>query len=131
MFLPWEWQKPMINLAGHDPYSNYCTGLSSDIRSVKAEGIKVILSIGGRAGSYSLASTEDPRQVATYLWNNFFRSSISPYQRCCFRWSRHWMNLQESKKVYLTAAPECPFPNVGSEVPLKWVILITFGFTAI
>ncbi|KAJ9175515.1 hypothetical protein P3X46_014063 [Hevea brasiliensis] len=55
-------QTPMINLAGHcDPYSNGCTGLS----------IKVMLSIGEGAGSYYLASTEDAKQVATYLWNNF------------------------------------------------------------
>ncbi|KAL6291595.1 hypothetical protein ACE6H2_009105 [Prunus campanulata] len=46
-------QTPVINLAGH------------------SKGIKVILSIGGGAGSYSLTSADDARQVATYLWNNF------------------------------------------------------------
>ena len=62
----------MINLAGHcDPYSNGCTGLSSEIKSCQAKGVKVLLSIGGAAGSYYLASSEDARQVAVYLWNNF------------------------------------------------------------
>ncbi|KAF9612430.1 hypothetical protein IFM89_000178 [Coptis chinensis] len=43
-------------------------------------GIKVILSIGGGSGSYSLASSDDARQVATYLWNNFLggQSSARP-----------------------------------------------------
>lgn len=65
-------QKPMINLAGHcDPYSNGCTGLSSDIKLCQAKGIKVLLSLGGGAGSYYLASSEEAKQVANYLWNNF------------------------------------------------------------
>ncbi|KAF2322125.1 hypothetical protein GH714_007046 [Hevea brasiliensis] len=36
-----------------------------------------MLSIGGGAGSYYLASTEDARQVATYLWNNFLGGQSS------------------------------------------------------
>ncbi|KAF5178477.1 Acidic endochitinase, partial [Thalictrum thalictroides] len=49
-------QTPMINLAGHcDPYSNGCTSLSDDIKTCQSKGIKVILSIGGGAGSYYLA----------------------------------------------------------------------------
>ncbi|KAF9687870.1 hypothetical protein SADUNF_Sadunf02G0138200 [Salix dunnii] len=65
-------QTPMINLAGHcDPYSNGCTGSSSEIKSCQAKGVQVMLFIGGAAGSYSLASSEDASQVAIYLWNNF------------------------------------------------------------
>ncbi|KAL0338979.1 UNVERIFIED_CONTAM: Acidic endochitinase [Sesamum angustifolium] len=74
-------QTPMINLAGHcDPTVNGCTSLSSHIMSCQAKGIKVMLSIGGAAGSYYLASTQDARQVATYLWDNFLggKSSSRP-----------------------------------------------------
>ncbi|MBA0611113.1 hypothetical protein Godav_011820, partial [Gossypium davidsonii] len=101
-------QTPMINLAGHcDPYSNGCTGLSSDIKSCQAKGIKVMLSIGGGAGSYYLTSAEDAREVATYLWNNFLGGTSS---------SRPLGYSKRGKKVYLTAAPQCPFPDawVGS-----------------
>lgn len=71
-------QTPTIKLAGHcDPYRNGCTGLSSDIKSCQAKGIKVMLSIGGGAGSYYLTSAEDARQVATYLWNNFLGGTSS------------------------------------------------------
>ncbi|KAF9622890.1 hypothetical protein IFM89_035123 [Coptis chinensis] len=72
---------PMMNLAGHcDPSSNGCTNLSADIKACQNNGIKVILSIGGASGSYSLASSDDARQVATYLWNNFLggQSSFRP-----------------------------------------------------
>ncbi|CAI9764177.1 unnamed protein product [Fraxinus pennsylvanica] len=58
-------QKLTINLAGHcDPYSNACVGLSSDIKSCQAEGIKVTLSIGGwgstRSKVYSTTAPQGP-----------------------------------------------------------------------
>ncbi|GFS38777.1 chitinase A [Actinidia rufa] len=122
---------PMINLAGHcDPYSNGCTGLSSDIKSCQAKGVKVMLSIGGGAGAYSLDSSEDARQVATYLWNNYLggQSSSRPLGPAVLDGidfdieggsNQHWDDLarylsgysNRGKKVYLTAAPQCPFPD--------------------
>ncbi|TQE01320.1 hypothetical protein C1H46_013081 [Malus baccata] len=129
-------QTPMINLAGHcDPYMNGCTGLSPDIKSCQAKGLKVILSIGGGAGSYYLTSKEDARQVATYLWNNFLggTSSLRPLGDVVLDGIDfdieggtpiHWDDLarflsaysNKEKKVYFTAAPQCPFPDawVGS-----------------
>ncbi|KAJ4828541.1 Acidic endochitinase [Turnera subulata] len=74
-------RNPMMNLAGHcDPYSKGCTGLSSNITSCQARGIKVMLSIGGGAGSYSLESPDDARQVAAYLWNNFLGGQQSSFR---------------------------------------------------
>ncbi|XP_038726383.1 hevamine-A-like [Tripterygium wilfordii] len=132
-------QTPMINLAGHcDPYSNGCTGLSSNISSCQAKGIKVLLSIGGGAGSYSLASSEDARQVATYLWNNFLggQSSSRPLGPAVLDGidfdiesgtDQYWGDLarylsgysKKGKKVYLTAAPQCPFPDASIGNALK------------
>lgn len=71
-------QTPQLNLAGHcDPSSNGCTGLSADIKSCQAKGVKVILSIGGGAGSYIIASKDDARQVAQYIWNNYLGGQSS------------------------------------------------------
>ncbi|XWS46162.1 hypothetical protein CRYUN_Cryun14cG0040100 [Craigia yunnanensis] len=132
-------QTPMINLAGHcDPYSNGCTGLSSDIKSCQAKGVKVILSLGGGAGSYSLASSDDARQVATYLWNNFLggKSSFRPLGPAVLDGidfdieggtGEYWDDLarylsgysKKGKKVYLTAAPQCPFPDAWVGNALK------------
>lgn len=132
-------QTPMINLAGHcDPYSNGCTGLSSDIESCQAKGVKVILSLGGAAGSYSLTSTADARSVATYLWNNFLggQSSSRPLGAAVLDGidfdieggtNQHWGELarflsaysSQGKKVYITAAPQCPFPDAWIGDALK------------
>ncbi|EOY12992.1 Hevamine-A precursor [Theobroma cacao] len=132
-------QTAMINLAGHcDPYSNGCTSLGSDIKSCQAKGIKVMLSLGGGAGSYYLASSKDARQVATYLWNNFLggQSSSRPLGDAVLDGidfdieggtNQHWDDLASylsrysthGKKVYLTAAPQCPFPDAWVGGALK------------
>ncbi|GMN28409.1 hypothetical protein TIFTF001_041170 [Ficus carica] len=53
---------PLINLAGHcDPTNNGCAFLTSDIKACHSQGIKVLLSIGGGAGSYYLSSADDAR----------------------------------------------------------------------
>ncbi|XP_030468263.2 acidic endochitinase-like [Syzygium oleosum] len=124
-------QTPVINLAGHcNPSSGGCTGLSSDIKSCQASRVKVMLSIGGGAGNYNLTSADDARQVATYLWNNFLggHSSSRPLGNAVLDGidfdieggtTQHWDDLARylsayssgGKKVYLTAAPQCPYPD--------------------
>lgn len=122
----------MINLAGHcDPYTpNGCVNVSSDIKSCQSKGIKVMLSIGGGAGAYSIASSADASQVATYLWNNFLggkstsrplgnaildgidfdlESGEGPYWGDLAKYLARYSKI--GKKVYLTAAPQCPFPD--------------------
>lgn len=126
-------RNPMMNLAGHcDPYSKGCTGLSSDIESCQSKGIKLMLSIGGGSGSYSLASSDDARQVATCIWNNFLggQSSFRPLSPAVLDGfdfdieggtDLYWDDLarylsaysNQGKKVYLTAAPQCPFPDAS------------------
>jgi len=65
-------QTPQLNLAGHCiPQNNGCNGLSSDITTCQNGGVKVFLSLGGGAGSYSLNSAEEANQLASYLWDNF------------------------------------------------------------
>ena len=55
-------QAPLINLAGHcDPTASGCAGLSKDIETCQSQGVKVMLSIGGGAGSYSLSSKDDAK----------------------------------------------------------------------
>ncbi|RDX75474.1 hypothetical protein CR513_44635, partial [Mucuna pruriens] len=124
--------KPEINLAGHcDPASNGCKGLSKDIKNCQRSGIKVILSIGGGEKGYSLSSEADARSVADYIWNNFLggKSGSRPlgdavldgvdfdievgggaafYPVLANRLSQ---NSKGGRKVYLTAAPQCPFPD--------------------
>ncbi|KAJ1385393.1 Glycoside hydrolase family 18, catalytic domain [Sesbania bispinosa] len=123
---------PVLNLAGHCvPSNNGCVNLSSDIRSCQSRDIKVMLSIGGSTfENYTLTSAEDARQLATYLWNNFLggQSSLRPFGDAVLDGidfvieggqAQHWDELarnlsgysNQSKKVYLTAAPQCVFPD--------------------
>lgn len=122
---------PGLNLAGHcDAASNGCTSLSGEIISCQNQGIKVMLSLGGGSGSYSLASQEDAQSVADYLWNNFLSgtSSSRPLGDAVLDGidfdieagsGQYWDDLARSlsayssqgRKVYLTAAPQCPFPD--------------------
>ncbi|XVE62977.1 hypothetical protein DITRI_Ditri06bG0162700 [Diplodiscus trichospermus] len=122
---------PEINLAGHcNPASNGCTAVGDGIRSCQSRGIKVMLSIGGGTGSYSLASQADAKHVADYLWNNFLggKSASRPLGDAVLDGidfdielgsTQYWDDLarylsgysSQGRKVYLAAAPQCPFPD--------------------
>ncbi|XP_020579199.1 acidic endochitinase-like [Phalaenopsis equestris] len=125
-------QTPVLNLAGHcDPPSGTCTSLSSDISSCQSLGIKVLLSLGGDSSGYSLSSSEDASNVAACLWNNFLggTSSSRPLGSAVLDGidfdieaggSDYYDTLvqtlanygdQAGKKVYLSAAPQCPYPD--------------------
>ncbi|XP_010035192.2 hevamine-A [Eucalyptus grandis] len=124
-------QTPQINLAGHcDPTSGGCIRISNGIRSCQNRGIKVMLSLGGGDGSYTLTSRADARNVANYLWNNFLggTSSSRPLGDAVLDGidfdielgsTKYWDDLarylsdysKQGKKVYLTAAPQCPYPD--------------------
>ncbi|KAJ4723723.1 acidic endochitinase-like [Melia azedarach] len=123
-------QTPQMNLAGHcDPASNGCTGLSDEIKACQNQGLKVMISIGGASGSYFLSSADDARQVAEYIWNNFLggQSSSRPLGDAVLDGvdfdieggtTQYWDELakalsqfKQQKSFYLTAAPQCPYPD--------------------
>ncbi|XP_039115610.1 acidic endochitinase-like [Dioscorea cayenensis subsp. rotundata] len=124
-------QTPVLNLAGHcDPTNGGCAGFSADIKACQGQGIKVFLSLGGASGSYTLVSSDDAQQVADYLWNNFLGGSSSsrPLGDAVLDGidfdieggtTQYWDVLaqklsqysQQGNKVYLSAAPQCPYPD--------------------
>ncbi|KAF8717082.1 hypothetical protein HU200_026194 [Digitaria exilis] len=126
-------QTPQLDLASHcDPSSGGCKGLSKDIHSCQRRGIKVLLSIGGGDGSYGLTSEGDARDVAAYLWNNYLGGSSSSRPlgdavldgidfdielggaKYWDRLARDLKNMGKNKGgkgVFLSAAPQCPFPD--------------------
>ncbi|KAG6649900.1 acidic endochitinase-like isoform X2 [Carya illinoinensis] len=131
-------QTPVLNLAGHcNPSANGCAGQSTDIKACQARGIKVLLSIGGSSGSYSLSSADDAKQVANYLWNNFLggQSNSRPLGDAVLDgidfdieagsgqpWdelARSLNGFSQQKKVYLAAAPQCPFPDAHLDTAIK------------
>ncbi|XP_027353091.1 basic endochitinase-like [Abrus precatorius] len=124
--------QPQINLAGHcNAASNGCRSLSKDIDNCQKKGIKVMLSIGGGNPGYSLSSPRDASNVADYIWNNFLggKSSSRPLGDAVLDGvdfdievgggeafyavlaRRLILHSNGGRKVYLTAAPQCPFPD--------------------
>ncbi|KAK4268834.1 hypothetical protein QN277_022067 [Acacia crassicarpa] len=125
--------QPKMDLSGHcDTSSNACQTLTKDINNCQNQGIKVIISIGGGTQTYSLSSRKDAINVADYIWNNFLggNSTSRPlgdaildgvdfdieagggeahYGELARRLKKH--SKRGRKKLYLTAAPQCPFPD--------------------
>ncbi|XP_052211341.1 basic endochitinase-like [Diospyros lotus] len=122
---------PVLNLAGHcEPPSGSCQKFSNDINFCQSRGIKVLLSIGGGRGSYALSSADDAANLATYLWNHFlggqakFRplggavldgidfdielGGVLHYDTLARKLAEY---SRRGRKVYLSAAPQCPFPD--------------------
>ncbi|XP_023740724.1 acidic endochitinase SE2 [Lactuca sativa] len=130
-------QTPVLNLAGHCDPASTCSGLSSDIQSCQNQGIKMFLSIGGAVGSYSLSSSEDAQQVSDYLWNNFLggQSNSRPLGDAVLDGidfviesgsGEFWPDLAKAlalysaqKKVYLSAAPQCPIPDARHDSSIQ------------
>ncbi|KAH6828061.1 chitinase A [Perilla frutescens var. hirtella] len=131
-------QTPVLNLAGHcNPDGGGCTSISNDIQTCQSSGIKVLLSIGGATGSYSLSSADDARAVADYLWNNFLGGSSDsrplgdavldgidfdietgagqPWDEL----ARALSGYSSQKKVYLSAAPQCPIPDANLDAAIQ------------
>ncbi|CAL5376378.1 unnamed protein product [Camellia sinensis] len=111
---------PTLNLAGHCSNGG-CAGLSKDIKACQGGGVKVMLSIGGDSTSYSLSSSDDAR-----LWNNFLggQSNTRPLGDAILDGidfaiivgsTQYYDDLAKAlsskTNVYLTAAPQCPFPD--------------------
>ncbi|XP_021764887.1 acidic endochitinase-like [Chenopodium quinoa] len=125
-------QTPELNLAGHCNPSipGSCKSIGDDIKECQRHGIKVLLSLGGGIGKYSLSSQTDARQVANYLWDNFLggTSNSRPFENAVLDGIDFNIELGSGdyydilartlnrcstvlKKVYLSAAPQCPFPD--------------------
>lgn len=123
-------QPPVLNLAGHcNPSENTCKSLGNEIKSCQSRNIKVLLSLGGSTGNSMLTSADDARQVANYLWNNFLggQSDSRPFGDAILdgidfdietgsgmfldELARALSAFNSQRKVYLSAAPQCPIPD--------------------
>ncbi|GLU16718.1 hypothetical protein SLE2022_331350 [Rubroshorea leprosula] len=130
-------QTPEINLAGHcgSWTSGGCTGVGQEISYCQQLGIKVLISIGGGTDTYTLTSVEDAQDVADYLWTNFLdgNTSAGPLGGAIldgvdfdieFGDGQYYDNLTYFLKaydqnVYLTAAPQCPYPDAHLNIAIS------------
>lgn len=127
-------QTPQLNLAGHcNPTTNSCQVISSDIKYCQSLGIKVLLSIGGGVGNYSLSSVQDAKNFSLYLYNTFLSGKSitvvrplgdaaldgidldielgsSLYYNDLVRFLKQY-NSHYGRRVYVSGAPQCPYPD--------------------
>ncbi|KAJ6084354.1 chitinase [Penicillium sp. IBT 16267x] len=61
--------------------SHQCGQLASAIDTCKASGVKVILSLGGASGAYSLSSQEEAQSIGQKLWEAYGHANISRVPR--------------------------------------------------
>jgi chitinase len=111
-----------LNLAGHS-----WAAVGPDVKYCQSKKVLVLLAIGGGIGKYSLASKADAKAVAKHLWDYYLggKSRSRPFGTAVLDGvdfdielgSRaHYDDLARylkgySKKVFVTAAPQCPFPD--------------------
>lgn len=127
---------PVLNLAAHcNPDAGTCKSLSSEISSCQQSGVKVLLSLGGERGQYSLSSADDARGVADYLWNTFLGGSsdsrplgdavLDGIDFDIEKDGDHYNELAMALSskcngaCVLTAAPQCPYPDAHLDAAIK------------
>ncbi|XP_054822941.1 acidic endochitinase-like [Prosopis cineraria] len=126
---------PDWNFAGHCGSWDPCTKLAPEIQFCQSQNIKVFLSLGGAIGSYSIASADDAKVVANYLWNNFLSGQYGPLGSVALDGidfdieggsNLHWEDLakelyafKQQKTLYLSAAPQCFIPDYYLDTAIK------------
>ncbi|RCH85980.1 Chitinase 1 [Rhizopus stolonifer] len=126
---------PGLNLAGacETTFSGTnllnCPDIGKDIESCQSKGVKIILSLGGAAGSYGFNSDSQAQTFASTLWNLFGGGSATnrPFGDAQIDGvdldiegggSTGYATLVTSLRskfgssFLIGAAPQCPFPDV-------------------
>ncbi|CAI7627436.1 unnamed protein product [Penicillium pancosmium] len=115
--------------------SSQCEKLAASIGKCQSKGVKVILSLGGAVGPYSLSSKTEAETIGQYLWDaygnrevknvhrpfggNFVNgwdfdieiSSGSQYYQHLINKLRSNFPSDPANTYYITGAPQCPIPE--------------------
>lgn len=112
----------------------HCPNIAQDIKTCQSQGKKVLLSLGGAAGTYGFSSDSDGTAFAQTLWDTFGGGSTDqrPFDDAVFdgfdfdiennnqagyvalaQKLRQLFSSHPSKQFYLSAAPQCPFPDAS------------------
>ncbi|CAK9436530.1 uncharacterized protein LODBEIA_P10880 [Lodderomyces beijingensis] len=109
----------------------HCSHIGQDIKTCQSQGKIILLSLGGESGSYGFSSDSQAQEFATTLWNKFgggtdserpFDDAIvdgfdfdienkkqTGYAALANKLRNYFAS--SSKKYYLSAAPQCPYPD--------------------
>ncbi|KAG0222109.1 Chitinase 1 [Actinomortierella wolfii] len=137
--------KPVLNLANHCettfPGSNLlsCPQIGADIKACQAKGKAIVISIGGASGQYALDTPEQGTAFAQQIWDTFLGGSSSqrPFGDAvldgvdldlesgtnkgyaAFVQALRSKFASSSKPFYITAAPQCPYPDHALQASLN------------
>ncbi|OBA27309.1 glycoside hydrolase [Hanseniaspora valbyensis NRRL Y-1626] len=111
-----------------------CTTIAADILTCQDLGVKILLSLGGSSGSYGFTGDDEATAFATTLWDYFgegsgtdrpFGDSIvdgfdfdiennsdTGYTALVTE-LRSIFASNGTKDYYISAAPQCPYPDAG------------------
>lgn len=114
-----------INIAGHS-----LSQTATDIGTCQGQGKKIILSMGGGVGNYGFTSAADAKSTATKIWNAYLGGSgtnrpfgsvkldgvdldveMASGAQYYSDFAKTLKGLYTGKKYYLTAVPQCPYPD--------------------
>ncbi|KAG5416908.1 CHT1 [Candida metapsilosis] len=109
----------------------HCSQIGQDIKSCQNQGKIILLSLGGATGNYGFSSDSEAQQFAGTLWNKFgggvdperpFDDAVvdgfdfdienkdqTGYPALAKQLQSYFAS--GSKKFYLSAAPQCPYPD--------------------
>ncbi|KAI5960686.1 CHT1 [Candida theae] len=109
----------------------HCSQIGQDIKSCQNQGKIILLSLGGATGNYGFSSDSEAQQFAGTLWNKFgggqdnerpFDDAVvdgfdfdienkdqTGYPALAKQLRSYFSSA--SKKYYLSAAPQCPYPD--------------------
>ncbi|KAI0470569.1 putative chitinase 3 precursor [Xylariaceae sp. FL0804] len=116
-----------------------CDNVASSIATCQANGIKIILSLGGASSSYSLTSDAEASEIGQYLWDSYGNSGNTTVERpfgdnfvngfdfdlestsgqayfpAMISTLRDNFASDADNDYYITGAPQCPIPepNMG------------------
>ncbi|EFA76781.1 hypothetical protein PPL_09532 [Heterostelium album PN500] len=134
---------PALNLANlcwnffpDYPHLMTCPEVGTGVTSCQSKNKIVILSLGGDSAGYGFASNAEAEQFANTLWNMFFEGTDTNYPRPfgsaildgvdldlenrigtqyygAFVTKFNQLALSGTKKYYITADPQCVFPDAS------------------
>ncbi|KAI1438040.1 putative endochitinase CHI2 [Xylaria sp. CBS 124048] len=117
-----------------------CDELGSAITTCQSKGIKVMLSLGGAVGPYSLASSSEAQKIADSIWASYGGGSTSgsrpfgkavvdgfdfdlesndghnAYYADLIKQLRSNFSKDSKRSYYITGAPQCPLPEPNMSV---------------
>ncbi|KAJ2615668.1 Chitinase 2, partial [Coemansia sp. RSA 1365] len=129
----------------------HCPNMAEDIKYCQSQGKAVVLSMGGASGAYGFGSESDGTQFADTVWNMFLKgnSTQRPFDDAVLdgidldieggggtgyvsfiEQLRSHYNSDTSKKYYIAAAPQCPYPDAYLESTLNsaWFDMVYVQF---